>query len=239
MKLELIRAQLEQCEQALQAGQSQQAVEQACLTARLLLMRCAEWKIEDVQKTMIALVGVAGALQNRLDEAVTRQDPAELTAVLKKRIESIREDVAGTEDQYRQMVKLNQEILDEEERLRGREKELEDLRDKLKELISIKEEKLKKLVKATERQKKKLKQLETEYTECEALYKVVQTELEENLRILAELPDASGSDTLDQLIIEGKKTKDMLAAAAQSSSEPIRKIIGEIQRLRQLAEGMQ
>lgn len=238
MKLDMIRTHLEQCEQA---QTPQQAMEAACMAARLLVLRCNDWQsaaqAEDPQKALISMVGVEAAVQTQLKPLTAVQDPTVLAASVQKRLSQIRKDIEETETLYQQLLQDNQAILDEGETLRKKKKELEELQEKRRELTDIKEKQLKELRQKTAAQKKKLKQLEEDYTECEAVYKVVQTELEENLKILAQLPESTGEDTLDALIAQGTQTRETLAAAAESSSEPIRKIIAEVQRLRQLAEG--
>lgn len=235
MKLELIRSELEACEQALEAGNTQQALESACMTARLLMMRTAEWEPENIQKALIAMVGAAGAMESQLQALTAKQEPEKLAAKLRSRLKQVQEEVADSEKQYQQLVQANQQILAEEETLRSRRKKLGELQDQLKELTDIKEKQLEKLQQDTEEQKQKLEQLEKEYTTCEALYNTVRKELEENLQILAQMPDAAGSDTLDQLIEQGKQMRQTLNTAVEQSETPIRKIIQEVRRLNQMA----
>ena len=137
MKLELIRSQLAACEQACQEGLTQQAIEDACMTARLLMMQAAEWQTgshaQDYKKTYIALVGVAGAVQSQLEALIAKeQDVTALAENLRSRLAWIKTDFAGTEAEYQQIMTLNSQILAEEEALRKKKKELEDLLTKIR-----------------------------------------------------------------------------------------------------------
>lgn len=244
MKLELIRSQLAACEQACQEGLAQQAIEDACMTARLLMMQAAEWQAgshaQDYKKTYIALVGVAGAVQSQLEALIAKeQDVTALAENLRSRLAQIKTDFAGTEAEYQQIMTLNNQILAEEEALRKKKKELEDLLKKIQELTDIKEKQLQKLREDLEEQKQKLADLEQEYTACEALYKTVEAELNENLSLMVALPESTGTDTLDALVEQAKQHQIQLQTAQEDSAKPLRKIIEEVQRLQKLAEGTQ
>lgn len=244
MKLELIRSQLTACEQACQEGLTQQAIEDACLTARLLMMQAAGWQAgsqaQDFRKSYIALVGVAGAVQSQLEALNAKeQDMTALAENLRSRIAQVHTAFAGAEAEYQQILALNDQLLAGEEALRKKKKELEDLLEKIRELTDIKEKQLQKLRKDVEEQKQKLADLEKEYTACETLYKTVEAELNENLGLMAALPENTGISTLDTLVEQAKQRQTQLQTAREDSAQPLRKIIEEVQRLQKLAEGTQ
>ena len=241
MKLELIRKNLELCEQALAEENTQAAVEQACLTARLLLLRSAEWQSQsreaDLKKSYIALVGVTGAVRTQLEKLEQKQNVSALPEKLRADLDQIRKEFAAAEEAYNTLVKLHEDILSEEQALLEEKEKLEETKKKIEELTQLKETELVELRKAVQEQRNKLSQLEKEYTQCEKIYLSVEKELRENLILLEALPEKTGENTLDDLVVQAKQHRQTLETARETSSEPLRKIIEEVQRLERIAEG--
>lgn len=241
MKLDVIRDNLTLCEQALEEGQTQAAVEHACNTVRLLLQRTAQWQDRngetDDRKNYIALVGVAGAVQSQLEVLTRKQDPAQLPQKLRDRIGQIRQEFADAQEAYQTLSRLHKELLSEEEALLEEKKKRDALKEKTEKLLHLKEQELVQLQEKLEQLSKKLNLVEQECTSCESLYLTVEQELEENLSLLANLPEATGSSVLDVLIAQSRQQKQILETARESSGEPLRKIIEKVRQLEAMAEG--
>lgn len=240
MKLDVIRDNLSLCEQALEDGQFGSAAEHAYNTIRLLMQRTTEWSAqsqEDLRKNYIALVGVAGAVQTQLEALAEKRDPASLPEKLRQRISQIQAELKTAEAEYQMLKELNKELLSQEPALRKEKDELEALQKKLSELVQLKEKELVARQKKVKTLNAKLDQLEKECTALEKLYALVKNELEENLALLAALPETTGVDTLDALIAQGRQHKKTLEEARDSSGEPLRRIIEQVRQLEQMTRG--
>ena len=242
MKLNLIRNNLSACEEELEKGQVTKAAESLYQIARLLLIQADTLQKEksaepaEIRKRYISLIGVAGAVQMQLETLASKTEKDLLVPQMKHRIAEIQEAFCGMETQKEELEKLHGELLAAEEQLRKEKAQKEALLQKIQELTKMKEEELRDLKQKIESQQNLLDALEAEYTSCEKNYLLVEAELKENNYIISSFPDASGIQSIDDLIRYAKERKETIERAGISGRQQIRQVIEEVQRIQALTE---
>ncbi len=244
MKFELIRKNIDSCEEMLQSGNHKEAMRTAYEVAKLIINHAGKIidinKDEDLIDRNIALLSNAGEIQSQLSVINSRLSGQTVSEGIRKRTEDVLNAFNDTETEISDIIKANEELISGEVALKKKKKELEETGKKVAELLTLKNDEIENIennisrikdeISKKEKEKKKvikqLNELETTLQKYIDENKLADKKIKENIHTIKIFPTSTSFESIDKLLADVKERLNNIP-----DENEICKVITEIQKI--------
>jgi len=234
LNIELIRQNLNACEEEMASGNPQAACTLAFQTARVLLTQAGTGFRQagvEPQPLLIASVKAANALSSLFASLEPQLDTPAVTEKQRQRILALKELFAQKQAECADLEAAGKELLDAEKALRQEEARLEAIRGKIQELTLLKEKRLGELKMEIAAWQEKAKALEEACQAAQDELKRVQALLDEDSELIRNLPSSVGAADVDELIRYAKGVQENRREDAEQSEQVLAQILEALEQL--------
>lgn len=217
MNFELVRSNIDYCEKLLQSGNHKEAMRVAYEVAKLIINYAGKIvdinKYEDLVDRNIALLSIAGEIQSQLSDVSSCLSGQTVSEEIRKRTKDVLGAFKDTESEISVIIETNKKLLSAEDALKNKKNELEETKEKVSELLTLKNNKIEEINNEIESIKKEISKKEEEINqakqELEELKDELQSyiindkrisEIKENILTIKLLPDSTRFESVDKLI---------------------------------------
>ena len=244
MNIELIRLNLDRCAAIDGELQPEEAARQALIVAQLLIAEAAQLEAPlDFSTAQLPVyidgLKTAGAAQRLLGSAAAKIEGQTVSDLVRNRILELSGQREATEAELARLQADNQDLLDQEESLKARQKSLEEMSTRVEALIELQDQELKRLEETNRQLQTKLDALQEAAKTARDRYDRLNAEIGENGRIIKCMPESSGIDSVDALLLQMKASWSGLDAEADRSAALITAVLDELDRYYTEAESDQ
>lgn len=225
MNIQLIQHNTKQLEALAEQGKPAEAAKIAFAIAKLLIQSSSEATPRSLYG---AYGGSVAALSDCLNTLLETYQPTDDIAQMLQKIQQTQAQLQSCVAESEHVSATNKTLLDEQEKLEQSRKDLSDKKTKIADLIALKEKELPALKQEIENMKTKLEQLETECKTALTSKEKWMTVFDENLRLIADLPQSVQDKTADEIIAAAKAYAEQAAQADAEGDEWLRKVIAAV-----------
>ena len=225
MNIQLIQHNIKQLETFVEQGKSAEAAKTAFALAKLLIQVPSKTAPRSLYG---AYGGTVATMSDCLNTLLETYQPTDDMAQMLQKIQQTQEQLQSCVAESEKVNTTNKTLLDEQKKLEQAQQELSNKKAKIKELVALKEKEIPALKQEIKSLEAKLKQLETECGAAMAEKEKWKTVFDENLRLIADLPQSVQDKTADEIIAEAKAYAEQAAQANAEGDEWLRKVIATI-----------
>lgn len=181
---------------------------------------------------------ISKQLLNLFETLMTTFSPNDELKEYKIRLQDVNAEIKTIQSEYRDLEKVNVELLAQEKALRDRKEELQKLTNTITELKNIKEKEIEEQESQQEQLKEKLELLNEQAETTKSLLERYKAELSEDGRLIRELPEQYGTTkNVDELIAEIKKQEQEVQNLHSSYEQGLTNLIEQIRISYEILKG--
>ena len=225
MNIQLIQHNTNQLEALVEQGKPAEAAKIAFALAKLLIQAPSEVTPRSLYG---AYGGTVAAMSDCLNTLLETYQPTDDIAQMLQKIQQTQEQLQACVAESEEVNTTNQALLDEQQKLEQTRKKLSDKKAKIAELIPLKGKEIPALKQEIEEMETALIQLESECKTSLATKEKWMTVFDENLRLIADLPQSVQDKTADEIIAAAKAYAEQAAQADAEGDEWLRKVIAVV-----------
>lgn len=225
MNIQLIQHNTRQLEALAEQGKSADAAKTAFAIAKLLIQSPSEAAPRSLYG---AYGGTVAAMNDCLNALLETYQPTDDIAQMVQKIHEAQKQLQSCVAESDQVTATNMDLLDEQKKLEQAQKDLSDKKKKVAELTSLKEKEIPALKQEIKNMEAKLAQLEKGCEEALAEKAKWMTVFDENLRLIAALPQSVQDKTADEIIAAAKSYAEQAAQADAEGDEWLRNVIAAV-----------
>ena len=225
MNIQLIQHNTKQLEALAKQGKSAEAAKTAFALAKLLIQSPSEAAPRSLYG---AYGGTVAAMSDCLNALLETYQPTDDMAQMVQKIQQTQEQLQACVAESENVNTTNKSLLDEQQKLEQTRQDLSDQKAKIAELISLKGKEIPALKQDIKNMETTLEQLESECKTALANKEKWMTIFDENLRLIADLPQSVQDKTADEIIAAAKAYAEQAAQADAEGDEWLRKVIAAV-----------
>ena len=230
MNIQLIQHNTKQLEALAEQDKPAEAAKTAFAIAKLLIQSPSEAAPRSLYG---AYGGTVAAMNDCLNTLLETYQPTDDMAQMVQKIQQAQEQLQSCVAESEQVTATNKDLLDQQEKLEQAQKDLSDKKKKIAELTALKEKEIPALKQEIKDMEAKLAQLEKECEDALAEKTRWMTVFDENLRLIAELPQSVQDKTADEIIAAAKTYAEQAAQADAVGDEWLRSVIAAVAESRE------
>lgn len=234
MNIQLIQHNLEEIKKQAECDDITNAVRTTMALAKLLLQEPIE---ADARSVYGAYGGMAVVLNNCFKTLRQNYDPGADLKALKEKIAEVNGKIADCAKDADALTSANSDLLKAEAALRAQKQDLENLRDKINEMIQIRDQELQKLNEEIAQKETALADLKKSCAQAKAERDKWLLVIDTDNRLIADLPDSVADKHVNALIKQAKEYQEQAKNYAELGEEHLRKVILALENVRKKMEG--